>query len=487
MKTKQLFILAIMFALICGSAPSMAQKFSNYVIENEEDADVKINQLLSIPNGNYAAVIMKRGSFQDKYSFGLRCFDQDLKRTKDYSFPGKMPSYLRITTFGNHVVVVGFDKVPVVGTPNTFPGVYKIQAHIPGNELSIDEVLKPHDDKSELGDDSYISKSYDGEYLIVGVEEKVNWMEMSGHKFHLHLRVFDKSMKCVWIDELKLEDIGNQGTRVTDISLDYSNGKLYAICFPSTPAGKAQVGVTVVQYDQPGRISKRVATSVFAKMENSKYVITPDGSLIICSTDTPTMSLNGKTGVNKIQFAKISLIDESGATVKTLLFDKEYYKLNPEYDDYSKQIAKPTKLLLCEDGIIYVSDYKEYSDKVYGKNISFIKIGFNGDLIWNKMIMRDRILNSDDKELQVFPQENDYLILYAPLEANNGLARMTSDGSISQLKIENGEFPKEYSSGGPTVSDVIRLEDGRFLISAGIKYSRNYYFALRTLDLSGVE
>jgi len=484
MRTKQLFVLMILTALLCSSAPSMAQKFSNYVIGNIEDADVKIHHLLSAPDGNCAAVIMKRGDFQDKYSFGLRSFDQDMKPIKDYSFPGVIPSYLRITTFGNYVVVVGFDKVPVKGTPNTFPGVYKIQAHIPGNELSVDEVFKPQDDKSELGDDSYISTSYDEEYLIVGIEEKVNWMEVSDHKFHLNIRVFDKEMKCIWTDVLKLEDIGDERTRVADISLDYNNGKLYAICYPSSPGGKGKVGITAVVYDQPGTIRKRVVTSVNAKIENSKWVLAPDGTLIICST--PALVIAGKNGMNKIQFAKISFTEETEATVKTLLFDKEYYKLNPEYADYSKQIARPTKLLLCEDGFIYVSDYREYSDNVYGKNISFIKIGFNGGLIWNKMIIRDRDLRVDN-ELKVYPMENDYLILYPPLEADQGLARLTNDGSITQLKIENDEFPKDCSSGGATMSNVIRLEDGRFVISGGIKYKRNYHFALRTLDLSGVE
>ncbi len=486
MKTRTLCIL---FASIVFSSFSIkAQKFSNYVVENLDDVEVKFYNILSAVDGGCNTVVIKKDGIHDRYNFGLRAFDNDMGRLKDYTFPGDLPSFLRITTFGNYAVVVGLDKLPVSGRPNALPVLYKIQAHIPGNELVVDEVFKAQDDKSEFCDKAFIETSVDGEYLIIGIEEMINWNALSDHKFHVHLRVYDKTMKCVWKDILKLEDIGNAGTRMTDVSFDYYNSKLYAVAYPAaTPSSQPIEGITVAVYDQPGSIQKRKVSAVNAKESSSKFLTTPDGNIIVCSTETPTRTLAGVTGVNKIEFAKISMNDETESIVNTLLFDKDYYKQHPEYSRYSKQIAKPTQLLLCDDGIIYVSDYREYSDAVYGKCISFIKIGFNGDLIWNKMIVRESTLNSDDVSVKIFPMDKDYLILYAPLEANSGIAKLTADGTLTMVKAENDALPEKYTYCYSSLSGVCMLDDGRIAIACGLKYNKDYYFALRTLDMSGMK
>ncbi len=476
-------------------------------------------------NNTYDAVftIPHNKPFQaTQHNIFIRSYDKNMVQVSERGIPAESPRTLYIAGFRNFNVLAGnMDE-----GKNPFSKFSKDE-----KVLIADENMNPltestfplHGKRNYFDGLPTLYASPDSSFLIVVASEVLPGKPMKQPPMIYYVNVYDKSMKMVWTDSIKTEQVFGEDVVLNNVSFSFIENKLLFACsidkkgFSKTPAQ-----LFLLEYEKPQSYKMVLKEDFPIDLISFQVVYNTNGMVYLSGTNHQNTNEGGVMGLpgmtkRKLFYIKVDIKNGSAPVIKNYDIDKDF---TAKYPDYKLQLMEsfryPTQLLVINDNLYYISEHRYSSTTTtrsasgstsstttyYFKAITIIKFDENGGIQWLKMIPRTVETGGIYAQgiCKAFRTGNDICLFYydylenvtsgrniprlisSDLKLWLAKAMISSDGEIHSRVVSNIGDDKVATE----IPNMIQLGDTRFLVIGrryiGINAAFDVYYSFYDLD-----
>jgi len=490
-------LLALLMVFCCCSA----QQVGNWEKMDSENKGAQLYGFVG-SGSDYALAIVVVPT--EKGAVGnpplIRKYNEDFSSYSDFELPRETPMHYNASGFGNHVILNGYnfhDTGPLV--TNIYENV--IMCLSDEGEIQGNVSIKARDENSRMIDKATLYKSTDGNCLIVVSEESVFIPKPAENRIIHHIIVLNMDFEEIWRDEINFEKEFGKGVDFSKCQFDMTpSGKLLLIAAKVGSAAKKELTkISLCIFDSPGMIAHKAEQTLEYNTLKYKHVLMDDGTLYLCGV-TKDLWVGGGNGLNQLFLIKAQTKDNFGITFKDTPLNKDFYNAYPEYSKSLKShLQEPGKVLLMNDGLLYVSLYgliSEGGTYGYSGDISLIKFGFDGNIQWIKVIKKYDRVGPNNLYFQAFSRGTDAVLFYAgpgkkpegskpgPVPVSSPyclvMAVVKSDGTLAETIVYDRLTDKTLFN----LSNLYQVDQDYYIITGLLEKDNVKTEYLRTIEVA---